>query len=46
MKNMIGIFQKRYGYFGNYPSWEQAKAKCRGYNDEIIVDSVVKKVAK
>lgn len=43
MKNMIRNFRKKDGYFGAFSSWEQAAEKCRGYDDQIIVDRVVEK---
>src|ERR1035437_2564297 len=29
-----------YGWRGNYSSWNIAKAKCRGYDEKIILDKV------
>lgn len=32
---------KKYGFFGNYTKWEDASKKCRGYDDDLILNKVV-----
>ena len=34
------IFHARYGWYGDYSSWEEAKKHCSGYEDEIILKKV------
>lgn len=38
--NLIKYF--KYGWFGNYSSWEEAQTKCKGYDNETIISKVVK----
>lgn len=34
------ISVSRYGWFGNYSSWEEASNECVGYNSDVIFDKV------
>lgn len=34
----------KYGWFGNYSSWDEAKKNCSGYDSELILDKVKKAV--
>jgi len=31
---------KKYGWLGNYPTWEEAQKACGGYDSDIIVEKV------
>ena len=31
---------KKYGWFGNYSSWQEAEKKCTGYDSDIILKKV------
>lgn len=37
---------KQYGWFGNYLTWEEANAKCKGYDDNSILEKVLDAVLK
>jgi putative methyltransferase (TIGR04325 family) len=37
---------KKYGWFGNYSTWQSAKTECLGYNNAVILEKVKKSVLK
>ena len=37
---------RRYGWFGNYRTWEEAKAVTKGYDAELILETVLKSTLK
>jgi putative methyltransferase (TIGR04325 family) len=43
ISRITGIF---YGWHGNYSSWDLAKAKCRGYEEKLILDKVYSNALK
>lgn len=40
------IFPSKYGWFGDYSSWQEAKKECKGYEDEAIISKVKDAVLK
>ncbi len=42
LKNMITSFF--YGWSGNYKTWEEARAKCSGYDSHVILEKVKRSV--
>lgn len=38
--------RKKHGWFGNYKSWNEAKEKCTGYNDSLILEKVKQSILK
>ena len=38
IRKLSGLF---YGWHGNYKSWDEAKSKCRGYEEKLILDKVI-----
>lgn len=38
--------KSKYGWFGNYKSWSEAKVDCSGYDSELILESVSKATLK
>ena len=40
------LMPSRYGWFGNYPSWQQALAQTTGYDQQAILDKVKEAVLK
>ena len=37
---------KKDGWFGNYSSWNEAKAECTGYDSKIILEKVKSSILK
>lgn len=35
-----GLRKNKYGWSGNYSSWEKAKQKCTGYDDSLILEKI------
>lgn len=40
------IFPSKYGWFGDYSSWQEAKKECIGYQDDEIISKVKDAVLK
>lgn len=36
----------KYGWFGNYATWADAKVECNGYDDKLILDKVTESLLK
>ncbi|SFD48747.1 putative methyltransferase, LIC12133 family [Pseudomonas straminea] len=36
------LFHKKYGFYGNYSSWQEAESQCEGYSSVHIFDRVKK----
>jgi putative methyltransferase (TIGR04325 family) len=40
LKQLPLLTRKKYGWFGNYPTWEEAEALCTGYDADNILEKV------
>lgn len=43
---VISKKQEKYGWFGDYNSWEEAKKDCTGYENDIILQKVKEAILK